>query len=147
MPALKDRGSVSSANLSHWVRLALTGAESPPCAGLCIRNLGLCFLRASDVSKLCRIQGKSLLGQSRCSDPSGSFQVCVGSTSISFVGEALKLAQGQCLFTLSMWLVENSKFRLLQREDQLLSLVVLREEAGRRLERRPVWSQAHRVGV
>lgn len=45
--------------------------------------------------KLCRIQGKSGLGQSLCIYPSGSFQLCVGSVSTIFIRETLELVKGQ----------------------------------------------------
>lgn len=70
-----------------------------PCAGLGnalhFQNLGLCSQRALDVLKLCRIQGKSVLGQSLCRYPFGSFQLCVGSMSTILVKETLELIKGQ----------------------------------------------------
>lgn len=74
--------------------------------------------RASGVLKLCRIQGKSRLGQSLCSYPSGSFQGYVGTVSIIFVWE--ELAKSQCALSPAQ-AVDKKTQRLLQwKEEKLL---------------------------
>lgn len=88
----------------------IQGTELPsPAQGSVFPGAELCSLRASAVLKLCRIQGKSAPGQSLCSYPSGSFQLCVGSMSTSFVRETQESSSAKVLFTVPRLLTRKLK--------------------------------------
>lgn len=104
MMVRKGRGNMAEVySLNSITRTPSHSEEqsSPPLGwALHFRNLELSSRRASAVLKLCRIQGKSVPGQSLCTYPSGSFQLCVGSMSTSFVRET-ESSSAKVLFTVS----------------------------------------------
>lgn len=91
----------------------------------------LCVSQASgqaegSVLKLCRNQGKSVLGQSLYSYPSGSFQLCVGSMSTFLVQEILELGKGQSSLY-PAWVIGKNSQRLYfyKRKRNCSSLIVV----------------------